>query len=122
MMSQEKKGILFVDDDPNLLAGLQRMLRGKREVWNMVFVGSGRDALAALSQERFDVIVADYKMPNMDGIMLLETVRIKYPAVKRILLTGQSEVEVYEQSKGIAQTYLVKPCKPDELISIINDA
>jgi CheY-like chemotaxis protein len=51
------KRILFVDDEPNVLSGLQRMLRGMRSKWEMAFVSSGRAALERLGNKRFDIIV-----------------------------------------------------------------
>jgi len=115
-MSPEKKGILFVDDDPNLLEGLRRMLREKREVWEMSFVESGSEALAVLDGSHFDVVVADYKMPGMNGFELLERVKVAYPHIKRVLLTGQYDEEIFERSGEIVRLHLSKPCAPEDLV------
>ncbi len=118
-MPQDKMGILFVDDDPKLLEGLRRMLRGKREVWEMAFVVSGREALAVLAGSHIDIIVADYKMPGMNGFELLEKVKDEYPHIRRILLTGQSDEEVFARSGEIVHRYLSKPCEPGVLIETL---
>jgi DNA-binding response OmpR family regulator len=51
------KRILFVDDEPNILDGLKRMLRSQRRVWDMAFAGSGVEALVAMDVEPFDVVL-----------------------------------------------------------------
>ena len=61
------KKILFVDDETNLLDGLQRMLRSMRKEWQMAFVPGAREALEILGNDSFDVIVTDMRMPGMDG-------------------------------------------------------
>jgi CheY-like chemotaxis protein len=60
-----KKKILFVDDDRNVLDGLQRMLPSMRSEWEMGFAVSRRDALEILQGKAFDVIVTDMLMPVM---------------------------------------------------------
>ena len=67
--------VLFVDDDPNVLEGLQRMLRSVRHEWSMHFASSGAAALARLASQPFDVVVSDVKMPGMDGVQLLNEVK-----------------------------------------------
>lgn len=104
------KKILFVDDDKNLLNSLKRVMHQYRENWEMVFVERGTDALDLLSKDTFDIIFADYKMPGMDGIELLEIIKEQYPRIKRILLTGQSESEIYDRAQSVVHKYIAKPC------------
>ena len=70
-----KKQILFVDDEPMVLKGLQRTLRKMRTEWDMAFSSSGKEALDILGQQPIDVIVSDLKMPEMDGMQLLTEVK-----------------------------------------------
>lgn len=114
-----KRRILFVDDDLNLLQGLQRMLRGMRHEWDMEFVGGGPEALERLGQADFDVIVSDVRMPRMDGIQLLKLIREQYPKVVRILLSGQADNEKILNSVGPAHQFLAKPCDPENLKAAI---
>src|SRR5260221_14255094 len=88
-----KKKILFVDDEPNILGGLRRMLRPLHEEWTTEFAESGVQALALLAREPFDVIVSDMRMLGMTGAQLLEHVRSQYPKMVRIILTGQCDEE-----------------------------
>ncbi len=114
-----EKKILFVDDEKNLLDSLERNLRSYSHKWSMKFAESAKDAIELMSDEQCDIIVSDYKMPEMNGLELLKYVKEKYPDTKRILLTGQSDTEIYNKSKEIVDQYLSKPCDHDELISAL---
>jgi HD-like signal output (HDOD) protein/CheY-like chemotaxis protein len=107
--------VLFVDDDPNVLQGLRRMLRAYRHEWDMAFAGDGGEALALLERERFDVIVSDMRMPGMDGAELLSRVQDLHPHMVRIILSGQSEKEEVMRALGPTHQYLAKPCEPQAL-------
>lgn len=107
--------ILFVDDEPNVLAGLQRMLRTMRHEWDMSFAESGKGALAILAEKHVDVLVSDMKMPGMDGAQLIQTVMEQYPQVIRIILSGYSEKDLTMRSVGTAHQYLSKPCDAESL-------
>jgi putative nucleotidyltransferase with HDIG domain len=107
--------LLFVDDEPMLLQGLQRSLRPMRRDWEMEFIDNGIDALAALERSPFDVIITDMRMPNMDGAQLLEQVKVRFPRTVRFVLSGQSSREVVLRSIAPAHQYLSKPCDIDEL-------
>ncbi|MEP6847348.1 MAG: response regulator [Acidobacteriota bacterium] len=107
--------ILFVDDEPNILEGLQRTLRSLRHEWEMSFAGSGAQGLALLEEKSIDVVVSDMKMPGMDGSQFLNAVMEKYPHIVRIILSGYSEKEMILKSVGIAHQYLSKPCDAEIL-------
>lgn len=109
------KTILFVDDEPMVLQGLQRMLRRHRGTWDMSFAGSGAEALAMLATKPFDAVVTDMRMPIMDGARLLELVRERYPATIRIVLSGYFEDEATVRAVPVAQQFLAKPCDPEKL-------
>lgn len=101
--------ILFVDDDPNLLSGLKRGLHPLRNEWTLNFAGSAGAALDFLVNHPVDVIVSDYRMPEMDGYELLFRVQRDYPRVIRIILTGQPDRETYTKAVGICHYFLWKP-------------
>ncbi|MES9826254.1 MAG: response regulator [Candidatus Thiodiazotropha endolucinida] len=113
--STEKKKILFVDDEPNVLSGLRRSLRGQRKVWDMEFAGSGQEALTKAEEIRFDAVVTDMRMPGMDGAELLDCIAKGHPQVVRIVLSGQSDQESVMKTVGPAHQYLNKPCEIDIL-------
>ena len=114
------KRILFVDDEPRILEGLQRSLRPCRKQWNMSFANSGQEALDILAKSTFDVIVSDMRMPGMDGAQLLELVRDRYPGMMRIVLSGQFEMEAAMRAVPVAHQFLTKPCDPGKLQGVID--
>ena len=63
-----------------------------------------------MSAEPFDVVVSDMRMPQMDGAQFLETVRDRWPATARIILSGFAENESVMRTIGPAHIYLAKPC------------
>ena len=113
------KKILFVDDEVSVLQGLERMLFEMVDSWDMSFVESGEQALSELSDEPFDVIVSDMRMPSMDGATLLAHVHDEYPDVVRIILTGHSELEATLRAMPVAHSFLTKPCKPGLLEEVV---
>ena len=121
-MSEEKRNILFVDDEPGILKGLQRMLRSFRHEWEMSFVGSGAAALEHLEQHACDVVVTDMRMPQMNGMELLSTVRERYPQVVRIVLSGQADIDTVIDAVEPTHQYMAKPCDSDELKATIRRA
>jgi putative nucleotidyltransferase with HDIG domain len=115
-----KRRILFVDDEPMVLKGLQRTLRKMRDEWEMSFTSSSKQALDILNSESFDVIVSDLRMPEMDGAQLLAEVKSKHPQVVRIILSGQVEQETTFKSVQLAHQSLSKPCDADVLKHTLN--
>ncbi len=114
--------VLFVDDHPDILRGLKRMLRGMRDQWEMVFVESGEEAIKTFEKQDVDVIVSDMRMPKMDGAELLSLVRDRYPKTVRIILSGYSDYEAIYRTVGPAHQYLAKPCDADALVDTVTRA
>jgi HD-like signal output (HDOD) protein len=117
-----KRRILFVDDEKEILNGLRRILYSRREKWDMQFVISGKEALDMLSKGKFDVVVTDMRMPGMDGAELLTIIKEKHPDIVRIILSGHSEMSAVLKSVGPAHQYLAKPCDPEKLTNTIDNA
>lgn len=112
--------ILFVDDEPNILDGLKRMLRPMRREWEMCFALGGEEALNVLAEKEIDVVVSDMKMPGIDGARLLHEVKTNYPQIVRIILSGYSEKEMVIKSVGTAHQYLSKPCDAEVLKKVVS--
>jgi HD-like signal output (HDOD) protein len=117
-----RKRILFVDDEPLILQGLQRMLRPMRDEWDMVFVDGGEKALAAMAESRFDVVVTDMRMPVMSGAQLLTEIRHRHPMTVRLILSGHADADLVAQCLGVAHQYISKPCDPEQLKALIRNA
>jgi HD-like signal output (HDOD) protein/ActR/RegA family two-component response regulator len=119
----EKKRILFVDDEPHVLSGLESLLRKQRTVWEMSFASSGEEALRILaSSGEFDVVVSDMRMPIMSGAELLRMVQRQYPSAVRIVLSGETELGVARRMVHVAHQFLTKPCDGRQLRETIERA
>lgn len=116
------KRVLFVDDDPLVLTGLQRMLRTLRHEWEMEFVDGGPSALARMAEKPFDVIVSDMRMPGMDGAELLSRVAERHPKTVRIVLSGHADKDLILKCVGSTHQFLSKPCDPESLKSTVQRA
>lgn len=110
--------ILFVDDESNILDSFRRQLRGKFEIQT---ANSGQEALRELLANEYAIIVADMRMPGMDGLELLENVRAGHPKVVRMMLTGNADRQtaVDAVNKGQVFQFLTKPCMPDDLTAAL---
>jgi YesN/AraC family two-component response regulator len=110
--------ILFVDDEPLVLRGLERSLGAQRDAWEMSFADGGEAALAlCASPQGFDAVVSDIRMPGIDGVALLREVRARMPRTVRIALTGHADQD--EALVGLVHGFLAKPCDPRELRTVI---
>lgn len=114
--------ILFVDDDPNLLAALSRSLRKRFEFDTAL---GGTEALQQIDRRGpYAVVVADQTMPGMSGVELLEAVREAAPDTVRIMLTGNADQKsaVDAVNRGSVFRFLNKPCSPEVLVPALETA
>ena len=117
-----KRRILFVDDDPNILSGIRRVLRPMRDDFDLQFAESGREALEVMAGAEFDVVVSDMRMPGMDGADLLKMVQSLYPCTIRVMLTGQADEDAILRTVGVVHQFLEKPSDPELLKSVLQRA
>lgn len=118
----KKKRILFVDDDPNLLAGLRRTLRPMLGEWDMAFVTGSDEALLAMSRTAYQVIVSDIRMPGKNGVQLLEEIKEKFPNTIRLALSGYTDQQLVRKSARCVHQLLTKPCDVEDLKKAITRA
>jgi HD-like signal output (HDOD) protein/CheY-like chemotaxis protein len=118
--ADQRPHVLFVDDEPRILGGLRRMLRIHRDRWEMSFAEGGDAALATLRDRPCDVIVSDYRMPEMDGAQLLERVRDEYPGTARVILSGQTNEDDLLSVMVVAHEFLTKPSSPEQLVAAVD--
>jgi response regulator RpfG family c-di-GMP phosphodiesterase len=114
--------ILFVDDDPHLLAAFQRSLRKQ---FSFDVAGGPREALEHLQNHGpYAVVVADMRMPGMDGVKLLEHMQHLAPDTVRVMLTGNAEQQtaVDAVNRGQVFRFLNKPCPTEMLVPTLQAA
>jgi len=113
--------ILVVDDDPLIRGSLYELLRSQR--FEVEMASDGAEAIDHLKRRPFNLVIADLKMPTIDGMSLLAHLRTQYPDINVVLITGfgsiNSAVEAIRQG---AFDYLTKPIQPEELEATIQRA
>jgi len=121
MNPAEKAHVLFVDDEQRVLNSMRVMF--KRE-YNLHLTTSGKEALDLVKSTQVDVVVSDQRMPEMEGVDLLERIKESSPRSVRILLTGYADLDAIEGSinRGEVFRFLTKPCSPEDLRETIRQA
>jgi len=107
--------ILFVDDDPSVLAGYRRTLHG---LFQIDLAASAREALERLTNRGpFDVVVSGMHMKGMNGIAFLSEVGATYPLTVGMILTAYADIEtaIAAVNDGHVFRFLTKPCSPEAL-------
>jgi DNA-binding response OmpR family regulator len=119
-LNEEKKRILVVDDDVNILRGFRSIL--EKEGYIVETVETGCAALRKIQKERFHVCLVDVRLPDMDGNELLLDMS-ETPETFKIVVTGFSSEEVGKKSADYgADLFLVKPVKAHELLAAVRKA
>jgi CheY-like chemotaxis protein len=121
-MSEQLHRILCVDDEPRVLQALGRHLRERFEV---LTAGSGAEGLEVVKREPdLAVVIADMRMPAMDGATFLRHTRELQPTAVRMLLTGQADIAaaIKAINEGQVFRFLTKPCPPDQLLAVVDEA
>jgi DNA-binding response OmpR family regulator len=118
-MNEDKKRILVVDDDLSILRVFKNIL--EKEGYIVEIAETGKDALEKIENEKFDVSLVDVRLPDMDGTDLLLNMPNDSRTIK-IIITGFSTDEVGKKAADYgADDFLVKPVKPEELISTVKE-
>jgi DNA-binding NtrC family response regulator len=115
------RSILFVDDEPEVLAALQDLLRSKRHEWDMRFVVGAEEALRELERRPAEAVVTDLRMPGIRGTTLLSLLEAWHPNARRIVLSGHLRADRSSRDVSRAHRVLAKPCDPEALVQAIED-
>jgi len=118
-----RRTVLFVDDQKEILSALQRVF--KEEEYEKIYVTSTQEAFEFMKTGTVDVLVSDMMMPDMNGLEFLRLVKEQYPETVRIILSGISEVVTIIQAinEGDIYKYITKPWRVNgEAKQIIRDA
>ncbi len=116
-----KPRILYVDDDPAIVEAYTVRLEGEFEMHTAL---SGEQALERVrAGESFEVVLADMRMPGMDGVEMLAEIRRHDPDATRMMLTGNADLStaIEAVNRGRIFRFLTKPCKTGELIGSLNE-
>ncbi len=116
-----KGRILIVDDEPIVCRSCVKVLIP--EGYSVATTESGQEGIEMGATGDYDLIIVDLKMPDVDGMQVLQAVRKRQPDVEVIVITGYSTVSTAVKAmKRGAIDYLPKPFTPDELIVVVTKA
>lgn len=108
--------VLCVDDEPNILSALRRLLRPSG--YRVLVAESGAEGLELMASEQVDLVISDMRMPNMDGAAFLAAVKAGWPDVVRILLTGYADMAstIDAINRGEIFRYVTKPWVDSDML------
>jgi two-component system response regulator HydG len=113
------KKILIIDDDVDLCLLLSRFLAKKGFVTEVAY--SGHKGLALYKTEKFDAVISDYRLGDMDGTKLITSLKEVNPHANILIITGYSDIKTaVEVIKLGAFDYITKPLIPDEVLAMLN--
>ena len=114
--------VLFVDDEPNVLTAVQRLLRS--EPMEILTASGPEEALRLLECTPVHLVITDHQMPRMSGVDLLSKVRERHPEIVRVMMTGYTQMDVAVEAINRGEIYrlLTKPWNEDELRVTIRQA
>ena len=107
--------LLFVDDEPNVLNALRRIFR--QENYDIVSAANAAEGLALLETQSIQLVISDFKMPEMNGADFLKAVKERHPDTMRIMLTGHADTSAVMGAikEGAVYKFILKPWHDDDL-------
>jgi DNA-binding NtrC family response regulator len=114
----DKKIVLIVDDEPDLV----ELMKDEFDSYGPYLVKvaySGQEAYDILQKEKIDIIISDYKMPNGNGLFLLEKVNALNPKPIFFFVSGQADITTDAAIKAGAKRFFAKPFDLDELVNAV---
>ncbi|MFO1402120.1 MAG: response regulator [Steroidobacteraceae bacterium] len=116
-----KPKVLVIDDEEVVRNGFARALESDQ--CNVAQSGSGPVGLETLDRERFDVVLLDLRMPEMDGVEVLGQIKKRWPETEVIVITGYPAVDTAKEAVRLgAYDYLAKPVGCDEVARVTHRA
>jgi two-component system response regulator AtoC len=110
--------ILIVDDDPYFLRVLNRILTG--ENFQVKTAEGAVEAAQILQENCFDLVISDLRLPDGDGLSILQEIRKAGSEIPVVILTAYGEVDSYLEAMNAGATeYLNKPVKSEELLAVV---
>ncbi len=112
--------VLVIDDEYGIRTGIRDIL--ELEGFLVEAVETGREALAAVDSQEFDVILIDFRLPDIDGITLLQAIQSRKLNVATCMITAYANIEtaIAATREGI-DMFLPKPFSPDDLVGVVNN-
>jgi DNA-binding NtrC family response regulator len=117
----EMTKVLIVDDEEVVRLSHLRSLQSANCTAKVA--EDGLKAIQVMEEQAFDVILLDIRMPNLDGMEVLKTIKRRWPESEVVVITGYPTIESAKEAVRLgAHNYIAKPVGPDEVIKAANDA
>jgi two-component system probable response regulator PhcQ len=118
-MNEQEISILLVDDEPNVLTSLSRILKQ----YHLTTATSSEEALLIAAERQFDVVISDYRMPGINGVEFLCRFKRIQPDAIRMVLTGFADLEGMQQAINDAEVFrfINKPWNNLELLHAVEN-
>jgi DNA-binding NtrC family response regulator len=115
---KDTKNILVIDDEPIVLDSCRKILR--QEGFEVKGAMNGREGLKKIEEDKYDAVLVDWKLPEIDGMEVLRIIKKNHPDVIVVMITGYPSVEsaVKAMKLGVSD-YVSKPFTPDELKDVL---
>ena len=119
-MVRTKKNILVIDDDKSILRTLTRILQ--KAGYEVDTAETGKEATEKMEKRHYSLALVDVRLPDIDGTDLLVSMKDSLRDTVKIVITGFPSMEMGVKAlDGGADAYLVKPVKPDDLLTLIEE-
>lgn len=113
--------LLVIDDESIVRMSCKRVL--SPEGYDVRLAANASEGIKMLEEEQFDLVLTDLKMPDVDGITVLETIKDRWPQTQVIVITGYQTVDTAVKSIKLgAFDYIEKPFTPEALVSAVSAA
>ena len=113
-----KAKVLVVDDEPIVCMSCEKVLTSDGH--NVQSANTSRDALKKLGDNAYDLVIADIKIPDQNGLVLLKSIKADYPETDVVMITGYPSVETAREAMKLgASDYLPKPLTPDMISNLV---
>lgn len=113
--------VLVIDDEAIVRVSCERVLTP--EGYDVVVTSRGDEAIELLERESFDIVLTDLKMPDMDGLEVLRTIKQRWPDIQVIIITGYGTISTAVQAIKLgAYEYIEKPFTPEDILKVVREA
>lgn len=122
-LSAERQVVLVVDDEPDILTSIKTFLEGALENVHVETATSGPQALDYVRENAVDLILSDYRMPEMNGLELLAKVREHRSKVPRIIITAYPDLELALDAinNEDVERFFTKPLDPLQIVQTVQE-
>ncbi len=113
--------VLVIDDEAIVRVSCERVLVPAG--YEVTVTSRGDEAIELLEKEKFDLVLTDLKMPDMDGLEVLKVIKERWPDVQVVIITGYGTISTAVQAiKMGAYEYIEKPFTPEDILEVVNKA